>query len=285
MTGLPITRLTLREALTRRLVLVALALSAVYLALVGTGFWFVRTRTEGAFDGGVSAETEIALAATVLTVLALYVVSFLSAFLAMFLAAGAVSGEVDSGQLHAVLARPISRRSWLLQRWLGLAALAVPYSVGMGAAVLAVATAVVGYGAVDLGAGLALLGLQTLTLLSLGVLASTRLSTLAGGAVLFFLFGLAWLAGIVEYIGDVVDNAAMRSVGVVVSLLVPSDALWKAASFHLASPAWHAAMAAQPAPLPFIGNAGAAGSFLAWCVAYVALALLLAVRGFARRDL
>jgi Cu-processing system permease protein len=280
MTALPITRLTLREALSRRLILAALVLSVIYLALVGLGFWFVQRQIND-----IDPTTD-AIATTALTVLALYVVSFLSAFLAMFLSAGSVSGEVDSGQLHAVLARPISRRSWLLQRWLGLAALAVPYSVGMGAAVLAVAAVAVGYGSVDVATGLALLGLQTLVLLSLGVLVSTRLSTLAGGAVLFFLFGFAWLAGIVEFIGELIDNGAMQTIGVVVSLLVPSDALWKGASYFFASPAMNAVVAAQPESLPpFIGGAPAAAEFVAWSVVYVVAALALAVRGFARRDL
>ncbi len=280
MTALPITRLTLREALSRRLVLAALILSAVYLALVGLGFWFLQSRVEG-LDG-----TSFGLATTALTVLALYVVSFLSAFLAMLLSAGSVSGEVDSGQLHAVLARPIARRSWLLQRWLGLALLAVPYSVGMGAGVLAVAALAVDYSSINVPGGLALLALQTLVLLALGMFISTRLSTLAGGAVLFFLFALAWLAGIVEYIGTFIDNDPMQTIGVVVSLLMPSDALWKGASYLLASPLLNAAAAAQPESLPpFIGSAPAAAEFVAWSVVYVVLALALAVRGFARRDL
>lgn len=279
MTSLSVTRLTLREAFSRRLVLVAMVLSAVYLALVGLGFWFVRERTP-MLEG-----PEGPLATTVLTVLALYVVSFLSAFLALFLGSGSVSSEVDSGQLHAVLARPLSRGRWLLERWLGLVLLAVPYTVGMGAAVLGVAALSTGYGAVDVAEGLALLGLQTLALLSLGVLVSTRWPTLAAGAVSFFAFGLAWMGGIVEYIGTLIGDATMERIGVGVSLVLPSDALWRAASYQLASPAFHAATAAGPAPLPFLGSSPIAVPFLAWSVLYVLLALALAVRGFAHRDL
>lgn len=279
--SLPITRLTLREALTRRLVLVGVVLSAVYLALVGIGFAFVR-REVGTAE---LSQTEGALGVTVLTVLALYVVSFLAAFLVMFLAAGAVSSQEDSGELHAVLARPLSRRSWLLQRFLGLGVVGLGYSVGMSAAVLLLARLAVGYGAVRPVTGLALVALQTLVLLALGTLVSTRLSTMAGGAVLFTLFGLAWLAGIVEFIGQLVNNATLSRVGVAVSLLLPSDALWKAASFELASPVWRTAVASQPLGFPFIGSAPAAWPYVAWTVLYAGLLLAFAVRRFARRDL
>ena len=51
-----------------------------------------------------------------MTVLGLYAVQFLAAFMAVLLASGAVAPEIESGRLHAILARPISRTSWLAQR-------------------------------------------------------------------------------------------------------------------------------------------------------------------------
>ncbi len=129
------------------------------------------------------------------------------------------------------------------------------------------------------------MALQTLTLLTLGVLGSTRLSTLANGAVVFFAFGLAWMSGLVEFIGAIVENAAMQRIGVVVSLLVPSDALWRGASAGLSSPAFLAAVSGTGDRIPFTGVALPPAPFLVWAVALVPLMLALAVRGFARRDL
>jgi Cu-processing system permease protein len=276
-----IVRATLREAASRRLLLAVLVLTVVFIAVFSVGFAFARGELAEAVD-----PVEVAQASTVLTVLGLYVASFLSAFLALFLSAGSVSSEVDSGQLHAVLARPLARWSWLLQRWLGFAVVTVGYTLLLGSSLLLVARWIAGYQAVKPLVGLGLMVLQVLTLLTLGVLGSTRLSTLANGAVVFFAFGLAWMSGLVEFVGGMVGNTAMQRIGVVTSLLVPSDALWRGASAALSSPAFLAAADANgEIGLPFTSLILPSPSFLAWALLYVPVLLALAVRAFARQDL
>ena len=73
-------------------------------------------------------------------------------------------------------------------------------------------------------------------LLTAGLLGSSFLPTLANAVVLFSLFGLAWLGGIVEFIGQAVANQTLVNLGVVVSLVFPSDAVWRAASYYLQPP-------------------------------------------------
>lgn len=280
-----IVRLTLREAASRRLLLAVLVLTLIFVGIFLIGISFARRELAAEGD-----PLEAAVAMTVLTVLGLYVASFLSAFLALFLSAGAVSSEIDSGQLHAVLARPLPRWSWLVQRWLGLAVVVVAYTLVLGASLLLVARWIGGYQAVNPAAGLGLMALQTLTLLTLGVLGSTRLSTLANGAVVFFAFGVAWLTGLIEFIGQAIGNAAMERVGVVTSLLIPSDALWRGASAALSSPTFLAAAATASGGddelgVPFISLALPSAWLLTWSLCYVPVLLALAVRGFSRRDL
>ena len=276
-----IVRATLQEAAKRRLLLAVVILSGVFVAVFTVGSLFAR--------GPLAAQgdpVEAAFGATILTVLGLYVASFLAAFLALFLSAGAVSGELDSGQLHAVLARPLSRWSWLLQRWFGMAVIATAYTVLLAGALLLVSRWVVGYQAMHPLAGIALMALQTLTLLTLGMLGSTRLPTLANGAVVFFAFGLAWMAGFIEFVGRLLDNVAMVRVGVVTSLLIPSDALWRGASAALASPTFlTAASAAQGDYPPFLGVALPSAELVGWSLLYVLVLLALAGRIFNRRDL
>ena len=278
-----IVRATLREAASRRLLVAVAGLSVVFIVVFIIGFSFAR--------GELAKETdplEATMSATLLTVMGLYVASFLSAFLALFLSSGSVSAEVDSGQLHAVLARPLPRWSWLLQRWLGLAIVVIGYTAVLGGALLLVARWAVGYQAVNPAAGLALMALQSLTLLTLGVWGSTRLSTLANGAVVFFAFGLAWLAGLVEFIGNILNNTGMQNVGVVTSLLVPSDALWRGASAALSSPAVLAVagMAGEGIDeVPFLSTSLPSPALLIWSLLYVPVLLAFAVRRFQRRDL
>lgn len=276
-----IVRMTLREAASRRLLLAVVVLSAIFVGLFALGFWFASNEFEKqdtpAFDKAVTS--------TMLTVLGLYVTSFLAAFLALFLSAGSVSSEIDSGQLHAVLARPITRWSWLVQRWTGFAIVVATYVLLLGGSLLVVSRIMVGYEAVKPFTGLGLMILQSLTLLTIGILGSTRLSTLANGAVVFFAFGLAWMSGLIEFIGRTIDNSAMEHIGVITSLLIPSDALWRGASAALSSPVMLASYSSEDFELPFTAVNLPSVAMLTWSILYVPALLLLAGRTFSRRDL
>ena len=89
---------------------------------------------------------------------------------------------------------------------------------------------------------------------------------------------------LVEFIGAMVQNDGMVNLGIVISLLVPSDAIWKAASFYAQSPLFLAIGGAR-GQIPFIGAAPPTASLVAWALAYPVVFLLLAVRSFSRRDL
>lgn len=281
MSRLPVARLTVQEVISRRLVLWCALLSVVFLALFTAGFAFLRARL--AAEG--NADDFRLFAPTLVTVLGLYVVSFLASFLALFLSVGAVSSEAESGVLQAVLSRPLRRRSWLLQRWGACAAIATVYTAVMAGALLGIARIFSGYTPLDARRAIALIAAEAILLLSLGMLGSTRLSTLANGVVVFSLFGLAWLAGIIEFVGVIIANRAMVNLGIAVSLFVPSDALWRGASYYAQSPGFVTQALAQGGGLPFSSTAPPSAALLWWSGAYVALLLVLAVRAFGRRDL
>lgn len=281
MTALPVTRVSLREAVSRRLVVVGMVLSLAFLALFAFGFDALYERV--AVD--VTDRAEVAVAAGIMTVLGLYVVRFLAALLAIFLASGAVASEIDSGVLHAVLARPLSRTSWLAQRWLAFVAIAVGYVLAMTTAVLVIAHAIAGYTPLSVGRALAVLALELAVLLSLGLLTSTTWSAVTSGVVTFSLFGVAWLAGIIELIGQQLGNETMRMAGIATSLVMPSDALWRGASYYLQPPSLLAMTGSADAANPFAGNAPPAAALLGWSVAYAVVLLLIAAWRLRRRDL
>ena len=187
--------------------------------------------------------------------LGLYAVHFLSSFVALFLTVGAISSEIDSGTLHAVLARPIRRADVVLGRWLAYAGLIGALRGGHGRRdprrwpgwrpATRRSTRLRTIGLMVLGA---------LVLLTVSLFGSTLFSTLANGVISFTLFGLAWLGGLIEFIGGMVQNAAMVNLGIAISLLVPSDAIWKAASFYAQSPLF-LAIGGTRGQVPFIGSA------------------------------
>lgn len=282
MNALTIASFTVQEAISRRLVLAAFLLSAVYVGIFTLGFSFLYGQIEPGRNQSI--ETSVAMAGTIMTVLGLYAIYFLSSFLALFLTVGAISSEIDSGTLHAVLARPIRRADLVLGRWLAYAGLVSAYVVSMSSAILLIARAISGYEPYDAVRTVGLMTLGAVLLLTISLCGSTLVSTLANGVIGFTLFGLAWLGGLIELTGGIVSNAAMVNLGIVISLLVPSDALWKAASFYAQAPLFLAVGSAR-GDIPFLSFTPPATPFIVWALLHPAVVLLLAMRAMARRDL
>ena len=285
MNALQVARWTLKEAVRRRLLLGLVALSAAFVGLFAVGFTLLYAKVRTASGPDAFGD---ALAATVLTVLGLYAVQFLAAFLALFLSVGAVSADVDSGLLHAVLARPITRTQYLLGRWLAFATLLVCYVVAMAGALLLIAGAVADYAPVSPVRALALLILEVLLLVSVGMLGSTVLPTLGNGVLTFSLFGLAWLGGIVELIGSAMHNVGMANVGTGVALAFPSDALWRGASYFAQSPAFLAqtsAVGQVSGGIPFAATSPPTLAIVGWSLGYLLVVAAAARAAFGRRDL
>jgi len=220
----------------------------------------------------------------ILTILGLYVGSFLSAFLAMMLAAGSVSAEIDSGVLQAVVVRPQPRWRWYLERWFGLVTMSVVYVVVMTLAILLVSKLIASYEPSSLVGLLAVLALQVTLLVTVGMLLSCRLSSVATGVILFLYFGIAWLGGFIGWIGGIAEKPELTTIGTVVSLVAPSDALWKAASSY-AVPQGMSMSSVGSSSLPFLSTLQPSPWFIGWAALLTLAFLALGLRTFSRRDL
>jgi ABC-type transport system involved in multi-copper enzyme maturation permease subunit len=131
--------------------------------------------------------------------------------------------------------------------------------------------------------------LEVLVLLAVSLLGSCVLPTLTNGVIMLALFGLAWLGGIVGFIGTIPPgNELMANLGTAVGLLLPADAVWRGASFHVLPSSLLVATSVADSgglQLPFGSTTPIAPALLAWAVAYPTLCLGLAVASFRRRDL
>ena len=127
--------------------------------------------------------------------------------------------------------------------------------------------------------------LSSVVVLTVGLLFSTRLGTLPAGIVVVSLFGLAWLAGFIEMLGAALGNPAMQNLGIVVSLVLPGDALWRAASYYVQSPAIVASTGAAGVGLPMASTVPPTAPFLLWSSLHPLVMLLGAIGVFSRRDL
>jgi ABC-2 type transport system permease protein len=293
---LVVARWTVLEARRRRLLAAGVVLSVAFVALFAVGYALLyhdqqravlEAETLGA--GGLSAREELLAVSTLMLVLGLYGVQFLGALLALFLGVASVSPEIDSGALHAVLARPLSRLQYLLGRFLALAGLLGAYVLVMSGALLLTARVVAGFTPGDARRLIGLMLLEVLILLAVSLLGSTVLPTLANGVVMLALFGLAWLGGILGFVATIPPgNELLANLGTAAGLLLPADAVWRGASFHVLPPSFLAATALAGGELdgpPFVSTVPMAPAMLAWALAYPVACLALAIGAFRRRDL
>jgi hypothetical protein len=77
----------------------------------------------------------------------------------------------------------------------------------------------------------------------------------------------------------------MRNLGIAVSLFVPSDALWRGASYYAQSSLVLVLQSAGQNGIPFASWDPPVTSFVLWSIGYVLLCLLGAIAAFRRRDL
>jgi ABC-type transport system involved in multi-copper enzyme maturation permease subunit len=273
-----IARLTFKEAVRRKIVLGALLLGLVFLGVYGAGLYFVnKDMMHASRPPNATIRNQMY---NFLTLSGLYVVNFLFVAMSVLTSVDTVAGEIESGTIHAVAAKPIRRWEILLGKWLGFAAMLTFYLLLMAGGVLLLAWTLVGYRPPNVERGLILLWLNGILMLNLSLLGGTRLSTLANGVLVFAAYGVAFVGGWIEQIGSFLDSQAAINVGIVSSLLIPSEALWKRAAFEMRS-----LLVDVAGFSPFTSSSVPSPLMMVYAVAYALIALLLALWYFERRDL
>jgi ABC-type transport system involved in multi-copper enzyme maturation permease subunit len=278
---LTIASLTVREAVRRRLVAAFAVISVVLVGASGWGFYRLSHGTS--FTSG---ETNLALPEAV--VLFTFMFSFVVALSASAIASLAVSGEIDSGVLQAVVARPVRRSDVLLGKWLGMVGLLAAYTAlvsGLQAGVVYWAS---GFTPPDPAAAAAFVFAEGVVLLTLVLLLSTRLSALAAGVTGVAMFGMAWLAGVAGTLATGFNIRGLHTASEISQYLVPTDGLWHGAIYYLEPTSFVAeTLAGESAARadPFLALTAPSWQYLAWAVIWLAGVLVLGLVSFQRREL
>ncbi len=277
-----VARLTLSEALRKRMVLAGAVMAVGFLALYATGLHFASKDIVNQAQAGLSDLIRRGIAAQMLYV-GLFPAAFLVAFTTIFASAGTLSGDVESGVVYGVLSRPIRRAEFVVGKALGLAVMLASFTVVLNGAVVLLAHTLIDAPLMPTWpVALLLFALEPMPLLALAVLGSSRLPTLANGVLCVALWGLGFIGGLLEQLGGLLSNATLENIGIVSSLLMPLDSIHRMALSKLI-----------PAGLLFQQNGvpGASSSTTpsAWMAVYVLLYVVglvaLAARVFTRRDL
>ncbi len=273
---LTVAHLTLTEARRRRVLLAAFLLAAAFVALFALGLYLIVHDAEAS-----ASPVQLKMIVSVAVTMALYAANFLIVMTAVLVTVDTLAGEIASGVIETLCTKPVSRRAIGLGKWLGCLVILSVYAFVLCGGVLLAARLIAGYRAPHVAAGLALILLEGTVLLTLTVAGGARLSTLTNGITVFGLYGLAFIGGWMEQIGTFVDNSAARYVGIAASLLVPSESLWRLASYWMQPALIRDLNVAGPFATPSVPST----AMLGWACAHVLLVLGLALRWFRRRDL
>lgn len=269
--------LTIRETQRRKVLWLALLLALGFLGIFGLGLHLIFREVE---QIGVTVE-EIEVGLSVLLSAGLYMVNFLVVVMALLISVTAVSGEIDSHTIEALVTKPIRRWEIILGKWLGFAIINAVYTVLLAGGLILLYRWRTGFAVSNIPAGLGLMLLQGVLVLSLTLLGGTRLSTLANGVLAFMLVGIAFIGGWVEQIGSLLQNETAVDIGIITSLIMPTEILWKHALSLLQPRVTSSPFAAGP----FVVLSQPSDLMIWYAVVYTAVLLLLSLISFSRRDL
>jgi ABC-type transport system involved in multi-copper enzyme maturation permease subunit len=194
--------------------------------------------------------------------------------------ADTVAGEINSGVIQAVVTKPIRRWEVLLGKWLGFAAMLTAYLLFMAGGMLVEVRLIAGHTPAHVPEALGLLWLESLLLLAVTFRFGASFSTLATGVSVFGLHILAFLGGWVEEFGWLAHSQTAVNLGVLASVAMPSESLWRRAAFDLQGP-----VVGGFGRGPFSIGSVPSGWMVVYAGLYLVVALALAVRQFSKRDL
>jgi ABC-type transport system involved in multi-copper enzyme maturation permease subunit len=208
------------------------------------------------------------------------VVNFLTVMMTVLTSVDTLSGEIASGTVHTLLSKPVRRWEIVLGKWLGFAGMLSLYLCLMAGGVILLVYLIGDYRAPSTLNGLALMWLNAILLLNVSLLGGAILSTLANGVLVFGMYGIAFVGGWIEQFGALLQNQTAVNIGVISSLIIPSEALWRRAAYEMQSPLVQA-LGFSPFSSPSVPSP----AMIAYAMLYATVALLLAVQQFRRRDL
>jgi ABC-2 type transport system permease protein len=274
----------LREAMRRRVFVIVLILTALFLGLfVLTNHYVFRDVSSIVPPENVDVDGRT-FAAAFLLGLAMFATLFLGVVLAVFLTLGTVSGDAERGLLQPLVVRPVRRSTLLLARFGGAAVVCSLYVLGVYFASLAI-TGLSGHWWPEriVSPGLELAGAVVLVA-AISLLGSVVLSATANGIGVFMLFGAGLVAGLLASIGHALGSHAIKQASTIAAWVLPFEALYQDALRQITVGA--SGLTGFLLELgPFGGSYVHGWTIRLWAAAYLALVGAAAIALFARRDL
>jgi Cu-processing system permease protein len=267
--------ITFREAARRKILWIAAIAGVAFLGLFWAGL-HAMLRSMSPTLSAVSRHEGIGM----MLMMTLYAGSMMTSLMAALTSCDTLSGEIASGTIHAIATKPVRRWALVLGKWAGFVVLFGAYILFIEGGSMLIGWVESGYLPSHAAGVLGLIWLQAILLLGVTMASSARLSALTSGACTVGLYGLAFMGGWIEQFGALRHVRACVDLGIVASLVMPSDALWRRAAYRMQPPLLGALGVS-----PFSSATVPSLIMILYAGTYAMAALLVAQALFERRDL
>jgi ABC-type transport system involved in multi-copper enzyme maturation permease subunit len=268
-------RVTFLEAARRRILWIAAISGVAFLGL----FWAGLHSMLQSMSPRVSPVNRME-GIGMMTMMVLYAGSMMTSLISALISCDTLSGEIASGTIHAIATKPVNRWCLVLGKWIGFAGMLTANVLFIEGGTIAIGWLEARHLTPHAAAALSLIWLQSIVLLGVTMACSTRLSALTSGACSLGLYGLAFVGGWIEQFGSLRHIRACVELGVLASLVMPTDALWRRAAFKIQPPLLGAAGVS-----PFAGTVVPSTAMVVYAAVYAVVAIVIAQILFEKRDL
>jgi Cu-processing system permease protein len=210
----------------------------------------------------------------------LYTVDLLAVVMTTLTSVDTISGEITSGTIHAIATKPIARWEILIGKWMGFVGMVAAYVAIMFCGTIAEGYWIGGVVTQHPVHGLLLIFLECILALSVTFMFGTWFSTLTNGVIVLGLLGFAFMGGWLEQLSGFTEGSRLVMLGIVSSLIMPSEAVWRRAAFEMESP-----LAGSLQFSPFADISVPSIAMIGYTCVYLFVALAIAIYHFHQRDL
>jgi Cu-processing system permease protein len=268
--------ITFREAARKKILWTAFIAGIGFLLVFGLGLHF---QVEDFRTSTVPPFLRYQIVSSMLMV-GLYTVDLLAVVMTTLTSVDTISGEIISGTIHAIATKPLARWEILIGKWVGFVGMVGAYVAIMFGGTIAEGYWIGGVTTQHPVRGVLLIFLECILALSVTFMFGTWFSTLTNGVIVLGLLGLAFMGGWLEQLSGFTEGSRLVMVGIVSSLIMPSEAVWRRAAFEMESP-----LAGSLQFSPFADISVPSVAMIGYTCVYLLGALAVAIYHFRRRDL
>jgi ABC-type transport system involved in multi-copper enzyme maturation permease subunit len=221
-----------------------------------------------------------------ITILAMWLVYLVISTMTIFLTISMISGEIEAGTFVVIVPKPLRRAEIIFGKWLGYALILGLYTLLLSLSFMGIIYWFTGYWPTHAFAAIGMLEMSMLVLLGLITLCGAFVPTAANGVIAVMLFMGAFISSIVQFAIPAQDYM-IQNITAVISLIMPTDAMWHGASYYLFPAAIGVLQnfTVSSVNTPFTATQPISPQLLTWAILYSLVLPFIAIRRFQRRDL